>query len=127
MGLDGVMFNKDVTHPQMRRRIENPRVVLMDCPLEYKKGESATAMEFTKGDDFKKALAAEEVEVIRMCQAILKVKPDIVITEKGVSDLAQHILLKEGNVTCFRRLRKTDNNRVARSSGATIVNRAEEL
>merc|ERR1740115_653458 len=67
--LDGVMFNKDVTHPQMRRRIENPRVVLMDCPLEYKKGE-----------DVKKALAAEEVEVIRMCQAILKVKPDIVIT-----------------------------------------------
>jgi len=99
----------------------------MDCPLEYKKRESATNMEFTKGDDFKKALAAEEVEVIRMCQAILKVKPDIVITEKGVSDLAQHILLKEGNCTVFRRLRKTDNNRVARSTGATIVNRAEEL
>ena len=84
-------------------------------------------MEFTKGEDFKKALAAEEVEVVRMCQAILKVKPDIVITEKGVSDLAQHILLKEGNCTVFRRLRKTDNNRVARSCGATIVNRAEEL
>jgi len=46
--LDGVMFNKDVCHPQMRRRIENPRVVLLDCPLEYKKGESMTNMEFTK-------------------------------------------------------------------------------
>jgi T-complex protein 1 subunit gamma len=54
-------------------------------------------------------------------------KPDIVITEKGVSDLAQHILLKEGNCTVFRRLRKTDNNRVARATGATIVNRPEEL
>ena len=38
--LDGVMFNKDVTHPGMRRNIANPRVVLLDCPLEYKKGES---------------------------------------------------------------------------------------
>jgi len=45
--LDGVMYNKDVTHPNMRRRIENPRVVLLDCPLEYKKGESMTNMEFT--------------------------------------------------------------------------------
>ena len=45
--LDGVMFNKDVTHANMRRRIDNPRVVLLDCPLEYKKGESMTAMEFT--------------------------------------------------------------------------------
>merc|ERR1712013_219480 len=34
---------------------------------------------------------------------------------------------KEGNCTVFRRLRKTDNNRVARVTGATIVNRPEEL
>jgi T-complex protein 1 subunit gamma len=34
------MFNKDITHPQMRRIIHNPRVVLLDCTLEYKKGES---------------------------------------------------------------------------------------
>jgi len=54
--LDGVMFNKDVTHPGMRRVIENPRVVLLDCTLEYKKGESMTNMEFTKEDDFKRAL-----------------------------------------------------------------------
>merc|ERR1740139_621588 len=125
--LDGVMFNKDVTHPAMRRKIENPRVILLDCPLEYKKGESMTNMEFTHEDDFKKALAMEEIEVQRMCEAILKWKPDIVITEKGVSDLAQHHLLKEGNCTVFRRPRKTDNNRVARATGATIVNRCEEL
>lgn len=111
----------------MRREIRNPRVVLLDCPLEYKKGESMTAMEFTDAEDFKKALAMEEIEVKRMCQAILKVRPDIVITEKGVSDIAQHFLLKEGNCTVIRRLRKTDNNRVARASGATIVNRPEEL
>jgi len=43
--LEGVMFNKDVTHPEMRRLIKNPRVLLLDCPLEYKKGESQTAME----------------------------------------------------------------------------------
>jgi T-complex protein 1 subunit gamma len=125
--LDGVMFNKDVCHPGMRREIRNPRVVLLDCPLEYKKGESMTNMEFTKEEDFKKALAMEEIEVKRMCDAILKVKPDVVITEKGVCDLALHELLKHGNCSVFRRLRKTDNNRVARASGATIVNRPEEL
>lgn len=34
------MVNKDVTHPRMRRLIKNPRIVLLDCSLEYKKGES---------------------------------------------------------------------------------------
>ena len=49
--LDGVMINKDLTHPQMRKKIENPRIVLLDCPLEYKKGESMTNMELTKEED----------------------------------------------------------------------------
>ncbi len=31
------------------------------------------------------------------------------------------------NVTALRRVRKTDNNRIARATGATIVNRVEEL
>jgi len=38
--LDGVMLNKDITHPKMRRYIKNPRVIRLDSPLEYKKGES---------------------------------------------------------------------------------------
>ena len=42
--LRGVMFNKDLVLPgRMRRRIEKPRILLLDCPLEYKKGESARA------------------------------------------------------------------------------------
>jgi len=127
MVLDGVMFNKDVTHPQMKRDIKNPRVILLDCPLEYKKGESMTNMEFTADDDFKKALQMEETEVMRMCDHILKLKPDVVITEKGVSDIAQHFLMKNGNVSVLRRVRKTDNNRISRVTGATICNRPEEL
>jgi T-complex protein 1 subunit gamma len=125
--LDGVMFNKDITHPGMRRIVKNPRVVLLDCPLEYKKGESQTNMEMTTEEDFKAALKMEEEEVRRMCNEILRVKPDIVITEKGVSDSAQHYLMKGNNCSIIRRIRKTDNNRIARVSGATIVNRPEEL
>jgi len=48
--LNGITINKDLVHPQMRRRIENPRIVLLDCTLEYKKGESMTNMELTKED-----------------------------------------------------------------------------
>eukprot|EP00933_Yihiella_yeosuensis_P038788 TRINITY_DN3273_c0_g2_i1.p1 TRINITY_DN3273_c0_g2~~TRINITY_DN3273_c0_g2_i1.p1 ORF type:complete len:563 (-),score=160.36 TRINITY_DN3273_c0_g2_i1:221-1909(-) len=124
--LDGVMFNKDITHPRMRREIRNPRVVLLDCPLEYKKGESQTNVEITKEADWEKLLQQEEDEMKKVCDDILKVKPDVVITEKGISDLAQHFLLK-GGVSCIRRIRKTDNNRIARCSGAHICNRTEEL
>ncbi|CAD6567761.1 MAG: T-complex protein 1 subunit gamma [Alectoria sarmentosa] len=124
--LDGVMLNKDITHPKMRRLIKNPRVILLDCPLEYKKGESQTNIEISKEDDWNRILQIEEEQVKHMTDAILSLKPDLVITEKGVSDLAQHFLVK-ANVTALRRVRKTDNNRIARATGATIVNRVDDL
>jgi T-complex protein 1 subunit gamma len=83
--LDGVMLNKDVTHPKMRRRIENPRVVLLDCPLEYKKGESQTNIEVSKEEDWNRILEIEEEQIKQMCDRIVEFKPDLVFTEKGIS------------------------------------------
>jgi len=142
--LQGVMFQKDTVHSSMRRRIEHPRILLLDTPLEYKKGESQTNMELSventnyNGDNDNKTDAAtaqpdwnallklEEDYVAELCAQIIAHKPDIVITEKGVSDLAQHYL-QQANITAFRRLRKTDNNRIARAVGATIVSRPQDI
>jgi T-complex protein 1 subunit gamma len=43
-----------------------------------------------------------------------------------VADLAQHYLVKAG-ISVIRRLRKTDNDRIARAVGATIVHEPSEL
>lgn len=124
--LKGIMLNKDVTHPKMRRYIENPRIVLLDCALEYKKGESQANIEMSKEEDFTKILQLEEEYVQKICEDIIRLKPDVIFTEKGISDLAQHFLMK-ANITAIRRLRKTDNDRIARACGATIVGRTDEL
>merc|ERR1719436_352976 len=107
-------------------KVEKPRILLLDCNLEYKKGESQTNMEIMKEEDFSKALEAEETYIKKICDEIAAHKPDLIITEKGVSDLAQHFFNKAG-ITAIRRLRKSDNLRVARACGATIVNRTDEI
>ena len=76
--LAGVMFNKDVTHPKMRRRIENPKILLLDCNLEYKKGESQTNIEIMKEEDFTKILEMEESYIKKICEDIVKFSPDLV-------------------------------------------------
>lgn len=65
--MDGVMFNKDVTHSKMRRRIENPRILLLDCPLEYKKGDSQTNVEIMNENDFNALLRQEEEYIEQIC------------------------------------------------------------
>lgn len=132
--VDGIVLNKDITHPGMRRWIENPRIMLLDCPLEYKKGESQTNLELMKEGDWQRVLEIEEEQIRALCESIIAMKPDIVFTEKGVSgwclclilDLAQHYFVN-ANITAIRRVRKTDNLRIARAVGATIVNRPEDL
>jgi T-complex protein 1 subunit gamma len=125
--LDGLMFNKDVVLPgNMKRQISKPRIVLLDMGLEYKKGESQTAIELTKESDFEKVLQAEEKAIQDMCNNIIRVKPTLVFTEKGCADLAGHFLAKAG-ITVIRRVKKTDSDRIARVSGATVVNDPAEL
>jgi hypothetical protein len=34
------------------RKIHNPRILLLDCPLEYKKGENQTNVELMKEEDW---------------------------------------------------------------------------
>lgn len=76
--LDGVMFNKDVTHSKMRRRIENPRILLLDCPLEYKKGESQTNVEIMNEEDFNALLRQEEEYIEQICA---NVRPHPLLTK----------------------------------------------
>ena len=122
----GVMFNKYVTHPKMKRRIEKPLILLLDGRLEYKNGESQTIIEVMKEDDFSKILEQGEAHIKKIGDEITASKPDLVIAEKGGSDLAQHFGNKAGG-TAVRRIRKIDNQRVARAGGATIINKADKI
>lgn len=124
--LDGVMFNKDHVHQKMRRRIENPRILLLDTALEYTKATTSINVEVSKEADWDELLRQEEDYLKRQANAIIALKPDVVITEKGVSDISAHFLMKK-NITVIRRIRKTDNNRIARACGAVVCSRVEEV
>merc|ERR1711871_879863 len=89
-------------------------------------GESQTQIEISDDKAWEALLQEEENAIKEMCNDIIAVKPDLVVTEKGVSDLAQHYLQK-ANISVLRRVRKTDNNRIARAPGAPIVHRTAEI
>jgi len=61
-----------------------------------------------------------------MCKDIIKTKPTLLFTEKGVSDLAQHYLNRAG-ISVIRRVRKTDNNRIARATGAVVCHETSDI
>jgi T-complex protein 1 subunit gamma len=62
----------------------------------YLKGENQTNVEITKEEDWAVLLKMEEEWIQGVCAQIAAFKPDIVVTEKGLSDLATHYLCKAG-------------------------------
>uniref|UniRef100_A0A8C9XYD8 T-complex protein 1 subunit gamma n=1 Tax=Sander lucioperca TaxID=283035 RepID=A0A8C9XYD8_SANLU len=92
---------------------------------KYAKVEK-TDIEISKEEDFARILQMEEEYIQQICEDIIRLKPDLVFTEKGISDLAQHYLVK-ANITAIRRVRKSDNNRISRACGARIASRTDEL
>ena len=82
--LNGVVLNEVITHPSMRRRVENPRIVLLDCQLEYSEREYLTSTKFFGGTDSEHAQNIEEDRCKTLVDKILGFKPDLAINEKGV-------------------------------------------
>jgi T-complex protein 1 subunit gamma len=110
----------------MRRRIEHPKVLLLDCGLEYRKGESITNIEITGDNDYADVLAEEETQVRDLCEAVIATGCDIVCCEKGVSDLALHYL-SEAGITALRRFQKVQLDRIAAATGANIITNPREF
>lgn len=96
----------------------------LESPLEYKKAESETHIEMKSSADWRRYLEIEENHVRELCKVIAALSPDVVVCEKGVSDLAQHFLL-QANISVLRRVRKSDLHRLALAVGARICSRPE--
>ena len=93
---------------------------------DFGQSESQTTVGAMTPAQYQQVLLEEELFIKRQCDQILKHKPDLVVCEKGISDLAQHYF-KVNGVTALRRLKRTENNRIARTVSATIVQRPEEI
>ncbi|KFD53071.1 hypothetical protein M513_05985 [Trichuris suis] len=124
--IKGVVLNKDIVHASMARRIKNPRVILLDSSLEFHKFESQASFECSDMTSVTSMLETEEKAVKAMCDSIIELKPNLVFCEKGVSDLAQHFLVMK-NISVIRRIKRTDSDRLAKVTGATIVHDPADL
>lgn len=77
-------------------------------------------MEIIKEEDWVVLLKMEEDWIKEMCVKIVVFKFDVVVIEKGCSDLVCYYFFKAG-IIVLRRVRKIDNNRIARVAGVIVV------
>ncbi len=124
--IDGIILDKEKVHPNMPKIVRNARIALLDLALEIKKPEFDTNLQISDPSMIQKFLGQEEDVLKEMVDKIKATGANVVITQKGIDDMAQHYLSKAG-IYAVRRVKKSDMDKLAKATGATIVSSLEEI
>ena len=124
--IKGVILDKEVVHPNMPKRVENAKIAVLDCPLELEKPELDAEIRITSPEQLK-ALLEEKEEILRKkVEKLKEVGANVVITQKGIDEVAQYYLAKAG-IMAIRRVKRSDLEKVARATGAKIISNVEDI
>ncbi|MCL4308509.1 MAG: TCP-1/cpn60 chaperonin family protein [Candidatus Thermoplasmatota archaeon] len=124
--IEGVIVDKEKVHSGMPTLVTNPKIALLDAALEIKKTEIDAKIEINDPTQLNAFLAEEENMLRRMVDQVKKSGANVVFCQKGIDDLAQHFLAKEG-IYGVRRVKKSDMDKLAKATGANVVSKVSEL
>ncbi len=122
----GVVIDKEVVHPDMPRYVKNARIAVLDAPLEIQKPDLTTKIRVTDIDQLERFLEEETQLIKEMVEKIAATGASVVITQKGIDEVAQHFLAKKG-ILAVRRVKRSDIEKIAKATGAKIVTNIDDI
>ncbi len=124
--VQGIALDKEIVHPGMPRKLKNAKIALINASLEVKKTETSAEVRIRSSDQLKSFLAEEERMMKRLADLIKASGANVVVCQKGIDDLVQHYLAKDG-IIAVRRAKKSDMEKLEKATGGTIVSTVEDL
>ncbi len=124
--VQGIILDKEKVNSGMPRKVEDARIALIDSAIEMKDTETDAKIQITDPAQMQAFIDQEEKMIREMVDKIIASGANVVICQKGIDDLAQHFLSKADIYAC-RRVKKSDMDKLAKATGANIVNNLEDL
>jgi len=124
--IKGIIIDKERVHSGMPERITNAKIALIATAMEVKETETDAEIRITDPDMLQKFIEQEENMLKGMVEKIKSVGANVVVCQKGIDDLAQHYLAKEG-ILAVRRAKKSDMKALARATDARVATKIDDL
>jgi thermosome len=124
--VQGVIIDKERVHPGMPKKVEDAKIALLNCPIEVKETEVDAEIRITDPTQMQAFIEQEEQMIRDMVSSIVDTGAQVVFSQKGIDDLAQHYLSKAG-VMAVRRVKKSDIEKLSKATGAKVVTNIEDL
>ncbi|HIH44599.1 MAG TPA: thermosome subunit [Candidatus Methanoperedenaceae archaeon] len=124
--ISGMVLDKEVVHPAMPKKIKDAKIALISTPIEFSKTEVDAEIKITSPEQMQEFLDEEEKLLKSIVGKIVDSGANVVLCEKGIEDIAQYYLAKAG-ILALRRLTRSDIEKTAIATGASLVTNIEDL
>ena len=117
--VQGAIVERNVAHKQMQANLENPKVLLMSCAIEFQKPD-------WKLVTFDVLMMQEKNFLQILVDRIVALDPDLLITSETISSTALDYL-KAAGIACVTRVKPSMLDRLSRFTGAHIVHHLSDI
>lgn len=124
--INGVCIDKDFSHPQMQKVVNDAKIAILSCPFEPPKPKTKHKLEISNVEEFKQLQEYEANKFVKMIDAIKSCGANMVICQWGFDDEANSLLLSN-NLPAVRWVGGSDIESIAIATKGSIVSRFEDL
>lgn len=122
----GIILDKEIVNATMPKRVDGAKIALLNCPLEIEKTEMSAEIRINQPQQMQSFLDEENRMLKSMVDKIKSSGANVVLCQKGIDDMAQHYLAKEG-IVAVRRIKENDTTKLSKATGAKIITNIDEL
>jgi len=124
--INGIVLDKEVVHSGMPKRVENPKIALLDSALEIEKTEFDAKINIESPEQMDAFLKQEETMLREMVDKITATGAKVLLCQKGIDDMVQHFLSRKG-ILVVRRIKKSDMEKLSKATGGKIITNLDDI
>ena len=124
--IKGIVLDKEVVHSGMPTKIEKAKIALVNSALEIEKTEMSAEIRITDPTQMQMFLEEENRMLKAMVDKIHEIGANVLICQKGIDDIAQHYLAKQG-ILAVRRVKESDMTKLAKATGGRISTNLDDI
>ncbi len=124
--IKGIVLDKEVVHSGMPTKIEKAKIALLNSALEIEKTEMSAEIRITDPTQMQMFLEEENRMLKSMVEKIHEIGANVLICQKGIDDIAQHYLAKQG-ILSVRRVKESDMGKLAKATGGRISSNIDDM
>jgi T-complex protein 1 subunit epsilon len=124
--VNGIVLDKDFSHPQMTKVINDAKICILTCPFEPPKPKTKHTAEIKSAADYNKLYQQEQQYFTDMVKRVKDSGANVVLCQWGFDDEANHLLM-QNKLPAVRWVGGTEIELLAIATGARIIPRFSEI